>query len=279
MTNTQSLVKPKPIDVIRTQVNAPAAIKMFMDNLPGATGEQAQKMAERFAKMVYTAVCQSADLQACSPASIVKAASISASLGLDIDPRGLAYLVPYKNEATFQIGYQGLIELAYRSGKVKDISAHCIYESERGKVTIKRVDGRFSIEHPFDWQMPTGDIIAVYATAEVEGLGPKTIVLRKQEIEYFRSKSKCPNSPAWKNDYPAMAKKTAIRQLAKFLPKSICEDLTKAAAIDERESFAEASGNAAETIDNESGSQVIDAGFEQPKEQGKQDETPDWLKE
>jgi len=275
----QQLARPKPLDIIKTSLLSAGAIKTFMDNLPSAVGEQSQKMAERFAKMVYTAVSQNPDLQACTPQSIIKAASISASLGLDIDPRGLAYLVPYKTEATFQIGYQGLIDLAYRSGKVKDISAHCIYESERGKVIIRRVDGRFSIEHPFEWEMPKGELIAVYATAEVEGLGPKILVLRREEVEYFRSKSKCPNSPAWKNDYPAMAKKTVIRQLAKFLPKSICEDLTRAAAIDEKESFADASGNAAAQIEQDSGSEPIDANFEQPGQQAPPaDESPDFLK-
>jgi len=263
----QQLARPRPLDIIKTSLLSTGAIKTFMDNLPSAVGEQSQKMAERFAKMVYTAVCQNPDLQTCTPHSIIKAASISASLGLDIDPRGLAYLVPYKNEATFQIGYQGLIELAYRSGKVKDISAHCIYESERNNVIIRRIDGRFSIEHPFEWDMPKGELIAVYATAEVEGLGPKILVLRRDEVEYFRSKSKCPNSPAWKNDYPAMAKKTAIRQLAKFLPKSICEDLTRAAAIDEKESFAEASGNAAAQIEQDAGSEMIDVSFEQSGQQ------------
>jgi recombination protein RecT len=191
----------------------------------------------------------------------------SASVNLPIDKRGLAYFVPYKNkgvlEAQLQISYLGLMELAYRSEKVKSISAHCIYESERDNVKIRREDGRFYVEHPFSFKQPTGGLIAVYATAEVEGIPPQTIVLRKEEVEKFRSKSKAPDSPAWTEFYDAMAKKTAIRQLAKFLPKSVAKEFTKGAMIDEYEDFVTAQERTTKRIEAEQGSEPIDTNFEE----------------
>lgn len=249
--------KPTQLEAIKHGLTSKGALAIFQDNLPNATGKHAEEAARRFAKICYTAVCQSPSLQKCSIQSIVKAASISASLDLDIDPRGLAYLVPYKNQAQFQIGYMGLIELAYRSGKVKAISAHCLYESEKETASIVRLDGQYKVEHPFSYEKPTGKMVAVYATAEIDGLGPQTVVLRYDEIENFRKMSKAPNSPAWKDHYEAMAKKTAIRQLAKFLPKSILEDFSRGAAIDERETFVEAQASAEETIKNEAGSETV----------------------
>lgn len=249
-----------------------AAVALFRDNLPSATGKQAEELARRFAKMTYTAIIQNPSLQECSLPSIIKAASISASLDLDIDARGLAYLVPYRNtknkmvEAQFQIGYLGLIELAYRSGKVKAISAHCIYESEKKSVTIMRVDGKYKVEHSFSYEPPKGDIIAVYATAEIEGLGPQTMVLRIDEVEKFRKMSKAPDSPAWKGHYEAMAKKTVIRQLAKFLPKSILGDFARGAAIDEHETFVESAQAAEIAITAETGSEPVDTDFEKPEQ-------------
>ena len=222
-------------------------LAMFKDSLPKALGKAADEIALRFAKNIYTYLCQNPDLQECSLPSIIRASSLSASLNLDIDPRGLAYLVPYWNnsikpstrEAQFQIGYLGLVELAYRSGKVLDIAAHCIYASEKDSVKISRINGRYTVEHPFSYLKPTGEIIATYATAEIEGFGPRTIVMRTDEVERLRAVSKAPDSPAWKNHKEAMYKKTAVRQLAKFLPKSIIEDFSKGAAIDEQETFVE----------------------------------------
>lgn len=270
---------------IKQSLMGDGALAMFRDNLPSASGKHAEEAAKRFAKMVYTTVSQNPALQQCSVPSIIKAASISASLDLDIDPRGLAYLVPYKNkgvpEAQFQIGYMGLIDLAYRSGKVKAISAHCIYASEKNTVKISRIDGQYSVEHPFSYTPPTGKMIAVYASAEIEGVGSQTCVLRIDQIENFRQMSKAPNSPAWSKHFEAMAKKTAIRQLAKFLPKSILEDFAKGAAIDERETYVAAQPVTQEQIENQQGSEEIPAEFEPKGETPAEEPTkpPVWMDE
>lgn len=295
-------IQKSNLNVIKDGLMSKGAIELFKSNLPNATGKHTEEMASRFAKMTYTAITQNTLLQQCNVASIVKAASQAASLDLDIDIRGLAYLVPYKNgktgqyEAQFQMGYMGLIELAYRSGKVKAISAHCVYESEKGKVEISRENGQFTVKHPFTFEAPSGRIVAVYASAEIEGIGSQTIVLRIDEIEKFRKLSKAPDSPAWKNHYEAMAKKTAIRQLAKFLPKSILEDFSKGAAIDEQETFIDAQVTAQGSIDEQAGSlQIGDEAFEEevdPELEAKkkaqidalneaeenEEETPDWMK-
>jgi recombination protein RecT len=243
---------------IKNHLLSPKTAEFFKSYLPVASGKHADEIATRFAKMTYTAISNNPTLQACSLPSILKAASQAASLDLDIDVRGLAYLVPYRNkgvmEAQFQLGYLGLIELAYRSGKVKAISANCIYESEKPNVKIRRIDGRFEVEHPFSWNAPSGKVIAVYATAEIDGISPQTVVMRADEIEKLRKSSKAPNSPAWTGHYEAMAKKTAIRQLAKFLPKSIIEDFQRGVAIDEQETFVEHQQSAHEIIDAEAGS-------------------------
>jgi len=45
-----------------------------------------------------------------------------------------AYLIPYKNKGTyecqFQIGYKGLIDLAYRNGQMQTIQAQSVYEND-----------------------------------------------------------------------------------------------------------------------------------------------------
>lgn len=233
------------IAIIRKEILSSGTVNFFRDALPAVSQAEAGKVAGRFAKILYTTISNSPQLQRCTVQSIIKAAGISASLGLDIDVRGLAWLVPYKNkdtgalEASFQIGYLGLVELAYRSGKVKAISAHCVYESEADNVRITRENGRYSVHHPFSYKEPSGKMIAVYATAEVEGFGSFTEVLRVDEVEKVRRGGKAPNSPAWTQHFEAMAKKTAIRRLAKFLPKSIAEDFTRAAAADEKQDAIE----------------------------------------
>ena len=250
---------------IQSSLMGEGAIKIFKDALPDVMGKHAEKAAARLAKMTYTAVCQSPKLQSCTPQSITKAASISASLNLDIDSRGLAYLVPFGKEAVLIIGYQGLMELAYRSGKVKSFTATCIYESEKDKVIVTREDGRITIQHPYSWDKPSGKVIGCYTSVEIEGYGTHQHLLRVDEIEFFRSKSPAKNSPAWKDHYEAMCKKTTVRQHAKWLPKAITKDLQSGIIQEEGQSrtFVESTEVKTQVISEQSGSVTADDVFGQ----------------
>lgn len=70
-------------------------------------------------------------LKECKPETVLKSAMTAAALDLPIEKNlGFAYLIPYKNECSFQLGYKGLIQLAQRTGKYKTINAVEIYEEQ-----------------------------------------------------------------------------------------------------------------------------------------------------
>ena len=61
--------------------------------------------APSFISSILTIVRSNSKLQDCSPNSILSAAGIAAALKLPINPSlGLAFIVPYKGKAQFQIG-------------------------------------------------------------------------------------------------------------------------------------------------------------------------------
>jgi recombination protein RecT len=62
--------------------------------------------------------------------------------------------------------------------------------------------------------------------------GYTVVVLDKDEVEQHRKQSKAPDSPAWKNNYSAMARKTCIRVMAPWLP--LTPDLAEAIETDDR---------------------------------------------
>jgi len=87
---------------------------------------------ERFTRMVLSAISVNPKLATCTKASFLGAMMNAAQLGLEPNtPLGQAYILPYQNkgvlEAQFQIGYKGLIDLAYRSGEVELVQAHIVY--------------------------------------------------------------------------------------------------------------------------------------------------------
>ena len=86
----------------------------------------------RYLNQVLAVVASSDKLQECTPASIFISAVRAASLRLSVDPaQGQAWIVPYKDQATFQIGYKGIYALAMRTGKYR-FAPHAfeLYEGE-----------------------------------------------------------------------------------------------------------------------------------------------------
>lgn len=187
---------------------------------------------ERFSRIVMTAVRQTPKLQACSADSFLAAMMQSAQLGLEPNtPLGLAYIIPYGREAQFQIGYQGLLELAYRTGQYRSIYAQAVYENDE-----------FTYEYGLDEKLvhvpaddPTGEPVRYYALYHLQNGGYGFVVMSRRQIELHRDTyapavKQGRHSP-WLTDFDSMAKKTVLKQLLKYAPKSV--EFASALAADE----------------------------------------------
>ncbi|WP_432741565.1 recombinase RecT [Methylobacter sp. G7] len=182
----------------------------------------------RFSAALMTAVRSTPKLAECSPMSILGAFIQSTQLGLEPGAAlGQCYFVPYKGEATLQIGYRGQIELAYRSGRVTSIAARCVYQNDSFVYEFGLID---KLEHKPAVGV-RGALVAVYAIAKLVNGGVHFEVLDVTDIEKARKSSKTGSFGPWKDFYDEMAKKTAIRRLFKYLP--VGTDLNRAAALDE----------------------------------------------
>lgn len=173
--------------------------------------------SDRFIRTVLTEVRKSHALQKCSPVSVCAAVMQAAQLGLEFGSQlGHVYLVPYKDEATLQVGYRGLMELVRRSGFVRTFSASCVYEGDI-----------FDWEQgtkPFIRHKPCGvqkNLLFVYAVATFPNDQFQFDVMSRAAVEEVRDKfSRAKNADAWTKSFDEMAKKTVVRRLIKMLPIS-----------------------------------------------------------
>jgi recombination protein RecT len=192
---------------------------------------------KRFVKTAMIALSKNPDLQRCTQESIVRSIIEAAEAGLE--PTGMlsrAWLVPYNNkgvaEAQLQIGYQGLIDLARRSGEVRKIVARVVFEGDDFRVlqgSVERVD-----HEPAGMTEDPLKIIAVYAVATFKDGTSQHEVMSKSQVDMVRSRAKAKNAAAWTESYPEMARKTVVRRLAKYLPLTV-EAVEAIAKDDERE--------------------------------------------
>jgi recombination protein RecT len=173
--------------------------------------------ADRMVRLAMTAV-RSGKLAECNPDTVLAAFIIAAQLGLEPNtPLGECYLIPYAGSCTFQIGYKGLLQLAYRSGKYKRILADHIYETDEYEI----VSGLYpSMTHKKKFP-EVGSPHIYYAAYELMDGGTHFVAWGKGRIEKHRDQYAQGNSPAWKKSFDSMAKKTVLIDLLRYAPKSI----------------------------------------------------------
>ncbi|MGL5910618.1 MAG: recombinase RecT [Phycicoccus sp.] len=135
------------------------------------------------------------------------------------------YLTPRKVKGRLEIlgivGYQGLIELMYRAGAVASVVAEVVHAGDR----FAYQPGRDDVPtHEIDWDATDrGDLRLVYAYARMkDGAVSKVVVLNRADITRIQRSSQGADSDysPWKTNPAAMWLKSAVRQLAKWVPTS-----------------------------------------------------------
>lgn len=178
------------------------------DSVKNRFEETLGKKAPQFMTSVINLVNGDTNLQKCDQMSVVSSAMVAAALDLPIDKNlGYAWVVPYGNKATFQIGYKGFIQLALRTGQYRNINVIEVYEGELIKWNRLTED----IELDFE-QRKSDKVIGYTGYFELINGFRKTVYWSKEEIERHKNKfSK--TGFAWKDNYDAMAMKTVIRNM------------------------------------------------------------------
>jgi recombination protein RecT len=173
--------------------------------------------ADRMMRVALTEIRKNPKLLQCDKASLIASIIEGSQLGLEFGGSlGQAYLIPYGKTATFMTGFRGFIELARRSGRIQSISARCVYEKDQFEYEYG-LDEKL-VHKPFTGGEP-GRMTYVYAVAKLKDGGHQMEVMTVADVEAVRDGLKFKN-PIWANHFDEMARKTAIRRLAKYLPLS-----------------------------------------------------------
>lgn len=197
--------------------------------------------SDRFVRIAITTIRQNPKLAQCNQESLLGALMVSAQLGLEPGVLGQCYLIPYGRECQFQIGYKGMIELLRRSGQLKDIYAYSVYENDEFEMTygLNR-----DLKHKPNLQ-DRGNFIGCYCVAVLKDDARAFEYMTKEEIEAHGKKfSKTYGNGPWKTDFEAMAHKTVVKKMLKWLPVSV--EFLEMAAKDEK-SFKVADEKTGET--------------------------------
>jgi recombination protein RecT len=181
----------------------------------------------RIARLAVTEIRRTPKLLQCKRDSLLGAIMAASQMGLEIGVNGQCWLVPFKGEATLIMGYRGMIDLGWRSDKIRRIDARAVYEKE----DFSFVYGL----HPELHHTPLppkdrGALTHAYAIIETTTGGLMFQVMFRDEIDDVRSAAK--TDKIWAAHYVEMAKKTVLRRSFKLAPCST--DLQQAVSLDEQ---------------------------------------------
>ncbi len=125
---------------------------------------------------------------------------------------------------------KGLIDLAYRSGEITDISAHEVRENDTFDYELGLTPKLRHIPALKD----RGDVILYYAVYHTKSGGYGFEVMSKEDVtrhmkEFSKAASK--GFSPWQTNFDEMAKKTVVKRVLKYAP--LKTDFVRAVGTDE----------------------------------------------
>lgn len=172
--------------------------------------------AERMVRLVLTEVRRQPKLMDCHIESLLGATMQCAQLGLEPGPMGLAYIIPYGDEATFQIGYKGLLNLIWRSELIASVQSEVVREGDEFAYS----NGIPPELRHVPAQGERGEVTHVYAVIGTKSGGWVHRVMTRDEVEEHRKRFSKAKSGPWFTDWDEMACKTVLKRTGKRAPVS-----------------------------------------------------------
>lgn len=164
--------------------------------------------APQFVASMINLVGNDENLQNCDPVSVISSCLVAATLDLPVDKNlGYAWIVPYKNKATFQMGYRGYVQLALRSAQYRAINVIDVHEGELVEWNP------LTEELKIDFSQKLSDKVIGYAAyfELLNGFRKAAYWDAQRILEHKKKFSK--SDFGWKKDFDAMARKTVLRNL------------------------------------------------------------------
>ena len=208
--------------------NVTAQVKALLNNtdVQKRFKEVLGAKASQFMASVVNVVHASPQLQKCNPNSIMGAAFVAATFDLPIDNNlGFSAIVPYGDEAQFQMMYKGFVQLAIRSGYYEKMNCSVVYRDEVMNYNPITGELEFVSDISGCTDRESGDpekVAGYYARFKLKTGFVHELYMTKQEVENHARKyssayrydlNKNRQISPWSTNFDTMALKTVLKLL------------------------------------------------------------------
>jgi recombination protein RecT len=202
------------------QASAIAEVRLQLDNMLGQFAAVLPKhiTAERFGRVVLTAIQNTPELLECDRRSLWNAAMRAANDGLLPDGR-FGAIVIYKTGGTKRAQWlpmiAGIRQKVRNSGEIATWEAHVVHERDQWE--YEEGDNPHILHRPV--RGDRGPVIAAYSIAKLKSGELSREWMWIEELDKVRKVSKAERGP-WQDWTEEMYKKTVCKRHAKVLPMS-----------------------------------------------------------
>jgi recombination protein RecT len=188
---------------------------------------------KREVSFAVQSINKSAQLQQCSKESLMQAVLNVSNVGLTLNPAAKeAYLIPRYNslirgmEATLEPSYVGLVKLLTDAGSVKAMVCQLVHEGDTFEIDL--ANNISPVTHKPNLSSRSKTIIGVYALATLSDNTRQVEWMELSEVEDIRERSETYKafkvgkikSCTWASDFGEMMRKTVIKRIYKYLPRT-----------------------------------------------------------
>ncbi|MBY6900229.1 recombinase RecT [Clostridium botulinum] len=216
-----------------------SALEKMLPEIKKAVGKT--MTPERFSRIALSLFNGNPQFWEADTTSFLSALMQSAQCGLEPNTvLGEAYVIPYKNnkqgitEVNFQVGYKGILKMAFNTGEYEAIYAHEVRKGDEFEYEYGL--HKNLIHKPAD--VPSEEVTHYYAVYKLKNGGFDFVVWSKERVEHharefsknYTYKGNVNKNSVWFKNFDSMAKKTVLLDVLKYAPKSV--EMAKALDMD-----------------------------------------------
>ncbi|MDU7948738.1 MAG: recombinase RecT [Clostridium sp.] len=228
-----------PSTQITPQKKMASALEKMLPEIKKAVGKA--MTPERFSRIALSLFNGNPVFWEADTTSFLSALMQSAQCGLEPNTvLGEAYVIPYKNtskgivEINFQVGYKGILKMAFNTGEYEAIYAHEVRKGD--EFSYEYGLNKSLIHKPAD--VPSEEITHYYAVYKLKNGGFDFVVWSRERVDQharefsknYTYKGSVNKNSVWFKNFDSMAKKTVLIDVLKFAPKSV--EMAKALDLD-----------------------------------------------
>ncbi|MCJ8173186.1 recombinase RecT [Clostridium botulinum] len=216
-----------------------SALEKMLPEIKKAVGKT--MTPERFSRIALSLFNGNPQFWEADTTSFLSVLMQSAQCGLEPNTvLGEAYVIPYKNnkqgitEVNFQVGYKGILKMAFNTGEYEAIYAHEVRKGDEFEYEYGL--HKTLVHKPAD--IPSDEVTHYYAVYKLKNGGFDFVVWSKERVEHharefsknYTYKGNVNKNSVWFKNFDSMAKKTVLLDVLKYAPKSV--EMAKALDLD-----------------------------------------------